>query len=92
VLFTGDVVINNGSRLSRPLPYPGVSLRQSENSLRKMTGLEVDTCCFSHGKPIVGNASPILHQFITSPPSAPLWWRVTHNIDTLALFALRLIR
>jgi len=92
VLFTGDVVINNGPRLSRPLPYPGVSVRQSENSLRKLIDLEVDTCCFSHGKPIVGNASPKLHQFITSPPSTPLWWRVTHNIHTLTLFALRLIR
>ncbi len=92
IAFAGDVVINHGDRLSRPLPNPNADLNQAEESLRRLAQLPFDACFFSHGEPILEGAAERMWQLAYSPPVTPLWWRILKNSRRLARFHLRLFR
>jgi glyoxylase-like metal-dependent hydrolase (beta-lactamase superfamily II) len=92
VLFCGDAILHNGNRLSRPLPTRRGGRRQHEESLQKLLSLPVEACLFSHGVPLLLQASSPLRDFILNPPVTPLWWRVTRSLRLLTLFPLRLLR
>ncbi len=92
IIFVGDVVINHGDKLSRPLPNPSVDIDQAEESLRKLAQLPYDACLFSHGEPILKGAAERICQLAQSPPTTPLWWRILKNLRRLARFQLRLFR
>ena len=91
-IFVGDVVINHGDKLSRPLLNPGVDIGQAEESLRKLAELPFAACYFSHGEPLLEGASERIRQLAHSPPTTSLWWRILRNLRRLARFHLRLFR
>jgi len=91
-IFVGDVVINYGDKLSRPLPNPSTDLDQAEESLRKLAQFPFDACFFSHGEPILENASERICQLAYTSITTPLWWRILKNLRRLARFHLRLFR
>lgn len=80
VLFAGDLIINNGDHLSRPLLLPGMSPDLIESSLRKLDTLEVNALCCSHGKPVAGDLTPVLRRFIASGPPPYSWWRAVSKL------------
>ncbi|OGO03558.1 MAG: hypothetical protein A2Y60_05475 [Chloroflexi bacterium RBG_13_54_9] len=91
-IFVGDVVLNHGDKLSRPLPNPSTDLDQAKESLRKLAQLSFDACFFSHGEPILENASERIRQLAYTSITTPLWWRILKNLRRLARFHLRLFR
>ncbi|MFC1919978.1 MBL fold metallo-hydrolase, partial [Chloroflexota bacterium] len=51
VLFSGDTIINNEDRLSRPLPF-GADKDQLQQSLHRLAQLNFNICCSGHGSPM----------------------------------------
>jgi len=92
VLFTGDLILNNGDRLSRPLPSLGTARRQYEESLRRVLALDFETACFSHGRPIIEGADERCRELIARPYDQPLWLIIARNLGRLAGFHVRLFR
>lgn len=92
VLFAGDVIINNGDRLSRPLPRSRRGRRLAEQSLERLSPLGIQLCCFGHGRPMGDGVGARVAQFAHNPPATPVWWRVMKNVRLLALFDPRLLR
>lgn len=90
VLFTGDTIINNENRLSRPLPF-GSDRQVAEQSLLKLARLDFDICCFGHGPPL-HQAHEKVKDLAMNYPSAPLYWRVARNWFRLISFWVRLWR
>ena len=92
VLFTGDLVLNNDGRLSRPFPHPDGDTAQLESSLQRLAELDVEVGCFAHGKPLAESVGARLRDLAAHPPTSPLWWRATKHFGRLLLFPLRLAR
>jgi len=77
VVFTGDTIINNEDRLSRPLPFRA-NRNQSELSLQKLNGFDFNICCFGHGPPLLSAKKNVI-EFTTKYPRSPLLLRVLKN-------------
>lgn len=65
VLFTGDMVLNNEDRLSRPLP--GRDRSHYEESLRRLASLDFEVGCFGHGPPLLEGAGERVRQMVARP-------------------------
>lgn len=92
VLFTGDIMMNSGDRLSQPLPGFQRDRKLVEQSLRKLLPLDIQLCCFGHSSPLGDGAKEKVIQFVHNPPVTPLWWRLAKNLRLLTLFGFRLLR
>ncbi len=83
-LFVGDNIINNVSRLSRPLPFRS-NRAQAEESLRRLAALDFDLCCFGHGPPLPTAAEEV-RRLAERPPRTPLLWRMARAWRDLVSF------
>ena len=73
VLFTGDTLFSDGTRLSRSVPFPGYDGEAYRESLRLLASLDFDVICGGHGAPLVGAASDVLRQLLVDRPDPPSW-------------------
>lgn len=92
VLFVGDLILNNGSRLSRPLSRQKAATLQYEASLGLVAALDFEVCCFAHGKPLLEGAAPRVRELALVVSQSPLWWRMLRNSVTLGRFMFHLVR
>ncbi len=90
VLFTGDMVLNNGDRLSRPLP--GRDRAGYETSLRRLAGLDFEVGCFGHGRPLLTGAGDGVRQMVARPYDRPLALIILSNWLRLLQFPGKLLR
>ena len=80
LLFSGDTLFSDGSRLSRPVPFPGYNGQQYRASLDGLAALEFDTLCGGHGAPLVGGASDKLRQLLAEKPEPPSWGQLLRGL------------
>ena len=73
VLFTGDTLFSDGSRLSRSIPFPGYDGEAYRDSLQRLASLDFDVLCGGHGAPFVGGASDVLKLLLIDRPHPPSW-------------------
>ena len=73
VLFSGDTVFSDGTRVSRSVPFPGANILQYRDSIERLAGLEFDVLCGGHGSPLVGGASEALRELLRRSPDPPTW-------------------
>ena len=73
VLFSGDTVFSDGTRLSRSVPFPGYDARLYRSSLERLAGLEFESVCGGHGRPLVGGAAEKLRRLLAERPEPPSW-------------------
>lgn len=92
VLFTGDIMLNSGGRLSQPLLMFQHDRELAEKSLEKLLPLDIQLCCFGHSPPLGDGAQAMVTQFVDHPVQTPFWWRVAKNMRLLAFFGARLLR
>ncbi len=85
-LLVGDCIINNQSRLSRPLMWDRAARRQLDASLRGLRGLEAEVACFGHGPPLLEDVMPKLRRLTDLPYDLPTWRIVLKNWRTLRRF------
>lgn len=90
LLLTGDMILNNGDHLSRPLPYGGADVAQYEASLRRLASLGVERALFGHGPPLREGAGEAIRRLAERPPNGPAFWRALRNWRRLIRFAWRL--
>lgn len=64
VLFTGDTLLSNGKRSSRPLPFPGTNFKEYRRSVERLARLEFDVACRGHGRPVLGDAGPMVQEIL----------------------------
>lgn len=89
LLFTGDTVLSDGRRFSRPLPFPGTDLQAFPGSLERIAGLEFDVLCPGHGRPAVGEASRRFRAALERYEwSVPAWRRLLRQMAVLARIRL----
>ena len=74
VLFTGDMLIGNGTRFHRPLPFPGTDFKLYRRSVERLAQLRFDVACVGHGRPLVGGAVGELHRMLENYSWAGPWW------------------
>jgi len=91
-LFTGDIVLNTGGRLRRPLPHSGAQREELEASLARLAALEPRVCCVAHGPCLTSDAAAKLRALAVCPPATPAWWRVARNPGAMGHFMARLLR
>ena len=80
LLFSGDSLFSDGSRLSRSVPFPGSDVEDYRRSLDKLAGIQFDSLCGGHGEPLVGNASDKLRDLIATRPEPPTWGKYLRGI------------
>lgn len=73
VLFSGDSLFSDGSRVSRSLPFPGSNVVDYRRSLQMLAGLEFETLCGGHGQPLLDGASDRLRDLLAARPEPPTW-------------------
>ena len=92
VLFTGDIMLNSGDRLSQPLPMFQQDRILAGQSLKKLLPLDIRLCCFGHSPPLGDGSQAMVSRFVDHPVQTPFWWRVDKNLRLLAFFGTRLLR
>lgn len=90
VIIVGDTIINNGDRLSRPVPLRA-NRDEAEQSLEKLAQLDFDTCLFGHGSPL-RPAREKVEQLAGSYPRSLLLWRIIRCWQRLIRFTINLFR
>jgi glyoxylase-like metal-dependent hydrolase (beta-lactamase superfamily II) len=90
LVFVGDMVINNRTRLSRPLPAPGSDQAVYEASLRRLAVLDFEVCLFGHGPAILKGGTRLLQEVAQRPPAPSVAVTIARNLRTLLKFGLRL--
>ena len=73
LLFAGDTLFSNGTRLSRSVPFPGYDAQLYRKSLNRLAELRFATLCGGHGAPLVGQASDKLRELLAAKPDPPTW-------------------
>ena len=73
VLFSGDTIFSDGSRLSRSVPFPGYDREDYVRSLDRLSRLEFEGVCGGHGAPLQRGGSQILRQLLHDHPDPPTW-------------------
>ena len=63
-LFTGDMVIGNGLRLSRSLFFPGSNAQDYWHSLRRLAAMAFQVVLTGHGPPCLQEGSLRLHTLL----------------------------
>ncbi len=92
VLFTGDVMINNGNRLSQAFPLSQHDRKLAQQALTRLLPLSIQLCCFAHGRPLGDGVGARVIQFAQNPATSHPWWRLVKNMRLLIFFGLRLLR
>jgi glyoxylase-like metal-dependent hydrolase (beta-lactamase superfamily II) len=85
-VFLGDSVINNRSRLSRPLMWDRGARQELDASLRSLRPLEANVALFGHGPPLNDEVMPRLRGLTDQPYDLPTWRIVLKNWRTLRRF------
>ena len=86
VLFVGDSVLNNISRLSRPLMWDRSKRDELDISLRRLRDVEADTAFFGHGPPLTEEVIDRVRNLTAKPYNMPTWLIVLRNWRTLRRF------
>ena len=73
LLFSGDTLFSDGSRVSRSVPFPGSNIADYRRSLTRLAGLEFDSLCGGHGTFLGEGASDKLRDLLTTRPDPPTW-------------------
>ncbi len=86
-LFTGDMLLSNGQRLSRSIFFPGSNAQDYWQSLRRLAALEFQAVLPGHGPPLLQEGSQRLHTLLELYSTAkPGWWRAIRNVPGLMKF------
>ncbi len=91
-VFTGDLVISHGQRLSRPLAQSHADRNRYEQSLRSFAALEIGAGCPGHGEPLRQGFGEALRALTDSPPRRPSVRDLHERILKLRSFALGMYR
>jgi glyoxylase-like metal-dependent hydrolase (beta-lactamase superfamily II) len=83
VLFLGDSVLNNVTRLSRPLTWDHSKRRQLDTSLHSLRGLDAHVACFAHGPPLTEDVMTSVRALTDRPYDLPTWRIAWKNRATL---------
>ncbi|MCI0440523.1 MAG: MBL fold metallo-hydrolase [Chloroflexi bacterium] len=73
LLFSGDTLFSDGSRVSRSVPFPGYDGQAYQASLNRLAGMEFETLCGGHGVPLKEGASERLRELLKARPNPPRW-------------------
>jgi glyoxylase-like metal-dependent hydrolase (beta-lactamase superfamily II) len=87
VLFLGDSVLNNVTRLSRPLMWDRKNRRTLDESLRRLRELDADAASFGHGPPLTADVMMKIRGLTDRPYDLPTWRIALKNWRTLKRFA-----
>ncbi len=82
VVFSGDTLFSDGTRVSRSVPFPGYDGVAYRESLTRLAGLEFDVLCGGHGEPLVGGASRRLRQLLKDRPDPPTWRQILRQVPS----------
>jgi glyoxylase-like metal-dependent hydrolase (beta-lactamase superfamily II) len=86
-LFTGDMLLSNGQRLSRSFFFPGANPQDYWQSLRRLAALEFQAVLTGHGPPCLQEGPQRLRTLLDLYSTAkPGWWRAIRNIPGLMKF------
>ena len=75
VLIAGDMLIGDGRRFYRPLPFPGTDFKAYRHSVERLAGLDFDVACVGHGRPVIGGARDKLQRMLDNYRLALFPWR-----------------
>ena len=64
LLVVGDTLNNRLPWLRLPPASVNIDISQLKGSLKRLAGLDFETLCFGHGRPIIGGARDRLRQFL----------------------------
>lgn len=82
VVFTGDMLISDGRRFTRPIPFPGTNLKLYRRSVERLSELSFDVACVGHGRPIVGDAQSKVHTMLEHYLWASFWLKPLRNLSS----------
>jgi len=83
VLFTGDMLISDGKRFTRPIPFPGTDLKLYRHSIERLAQLQFDVACVGHGRPLVGGAVGKVNEMLDNYFWAAPWWKLARKLSPL---------
>ena len=81
VLFTGDVLLSDGKRFSRPLPFPGTDFKAYRRSVERLAQMDFDVACVGHGRPILAGAGPKVQEMLDNYFWAAAWWKLLRKLS-----------
>ena len=64
VLFTGDMLLSNGSDLRRPVYFPGTNFREYRASVERLARIPFETACVGHGRPLMAGGTGRLEEML----------------------------
>ena len=64
VLFTGDMLLSNGSDLRRPMFFPGTNFQDYRASVERLSRISFETACVGHGRPLMTGGTGRLQQML----------------------------
>ena len=64
LLVVGDTLNNRLPRLRLPSASVSIDISQLKGSLKTLAGLDFETLCFGHGRPVIGGAGDRLRQLL----------------------------
>ena len=80
VLFTGDMLISDGKRFTRPFPFPGTDLKTYRRSVERLAELSFDVACVGHGRPLVGGAKVKVREMLDNYFWAASFWKLLRRL------------
>ena len=90
-MFVGDVTLNSGDRLSRPLPMANDDTAQQERSLAAIAERAPRHGAPGHGAPLIDVFGDWIRTLASMPPApGPSLLRVLRNPRAAARFARRM--
>ncbi len=89
ILFLGDSVLNNRTRLSRPLMWDRSARRELNASLYNLRDLQAEIACFGHGPPLDEGVMEKIRGLTDRPYDLPTWRIALKNYNTLRRWRAR---
>ena len=83
VLFSGDMLLSNGKRFSRAIPFPGTNLKSYRRSVERLAQLQFDVACVGHGRPLVGGATDKVRDMLENYFWAAPWWKPVRKLTPM---------
>ena len=80
VLFTGDMLISDGKKFTRPLPFPGTDFKVYRQSIERLAQLQFDVACVGHGNPLVGGGTGKVHEMLEHYLWAAFPWKLARRL------------
>ena len=81
VLFTGDILLSDGKRFTRPIPFPGTDFKAYRHSIERLAQLQFDIACVGHGRPLIGDATSKVHEMLENYFWASPWWSLMRRLS-----------